>query len=67
MDVTIIKKIYLTIEVPDDITHSELVERVNEAIDDNTDFNDWDETDYYGNNSVEVYDTYSGCTLIGGD
>jgi hypothetical protein len=57
----------LTIEVPDDITHSELKERVNEAIDDNSDFNDWDETDYYGNNSVEVYDTYSGCTLIGAD
>lgn len=67
MDVTIIKKIYLTIEVPDDITHSELKERVNEAIDDNSDLNDWDETDYYGNNSVEVYDNYSGCTLIGAD
>lgn len=67
MDVTIIKKIYLTIEVPDDITKSELEERVIEAIDDNSDFNDWDETDYYGNNSVEVYDNYSGCVLIGAD
>lgn len=67
MDVTIIKKIYLTIEVPDDITKSELEERVIEAIDDNSDFNDWDETDYYGNNSVEVYDNYSGCTLISAD
>ena len=64
MQITIIKKLYLeNVEVPDDLTVEELKAEVNRIIDE-TNLDEWDETNYYGNEIYEVYDDYSGCDLF---
>lgn len=63
MEITIIKRVYLTEEIPDDLSIEQIEETVNDMID-SLDIDDWNETDYRGKESYEVYDTYSGCTIL---
>lgn len=63
MEITIIKNVYLTEEIPDDLSLEQVEEFVNDMID-SLELDDWDETDYRGKQSYEVYDTYSGCTIL---
>lgn len=63
MEITIIKQVYLTEEIPDDLSQEQVEEFVNDMID-SLDIEDWNETDYRGKQVYEVYDTYSGCTIL---
>ena len=63
MEITIIKNVYLTEEIPDDLSLEQVEEFVNDMID-SLELDDWSETDYRGKQSYEVYDTYSGCTIL---
>lgn len=64
MEVTIIRKIYLTEEFPDDLSQEELETEIRNVIEENSDVNYWDTTDYQGCESYEAYDTYSGLTVL---
>lgn len=64
MEITIIKKLYLeNVEVSDDLTEEELRAEVNRIIDE-TNLDEWDETNYCGSEVYEVYDDYSGEDLF---
>lgn len=63
MEITIIKNVYLTEEIPDDLSLEQVEEFVNDMID-SLELDDWNETDYRGKQCYEVYDTYSGCTIL---
>lgn len=63
MEITIIKNVYLTEEIPDDLSLEQVEEFVNDMID-SLELDDWNETDYRGKQSYKVYDTYSGCTIL---
>ena len=63
MEITIIKNVYLTEEIPDGLSLEQVEEFVNDMID-SLELDDWCETDYRGKQSYEVYDTYSGCTIL---
>ena len=64
MEITIIKKLYLeNVEVSDDLTEEELRAEVNRIIDE-TNLDEWDETNYCGSEVYDVYDDYSGCDLF---
>lgn len=63
MEVTIIKKLFFTVEVADGLTKEELESVVDDIIY-HTDIEEYDETDWTGHEDYEVYDTYSGLTLI---
>lgn len=63
MEVTIIKKLFFTVEVADGLTKDELESVVVDIIND-MGADEWDETDWTGHEDYEVYDTYSGLTLI---
>ena len=63
MEITIIKNVYLTEEIPDGLSLEQVEECVNDMID-SLELDDWNETDYRGKQSYEVYDTYSGCTIL---
>lgn len=63
MEVTIIKKLFFTVEVADGLTKEELESVVDDIIN-HTGVDEWDETDWTGHEDYEVYDTYSGLTLI---
>lgn len=63
MEITICKKVYLIEEVDDGLSEEELKEKVNEIIDE-TPLEDWDETDWNGNETYEVSDNYSGVDLL---
>lgn len=64
MEITIIKKIFLTQEVSDGLSKDELQEEVNDIIDSHENLDDWDDLDWRGKSVYEVYDTYSGVTLL---
>lgn len=64
MEITIIKQVFLTEEIPDDLDYIDLKVKVCEIIREHDDVDEWEETDYRGKEVYEVYDTYSGCTLL---
>lgn len=64
MEITIIKKVFLTEEVDDDLSLEQLQEKVNEIIAEHDDIEDWDEQDWRNKEVYEVYDTYSGETVL---
>ena len=64
MEITIIKKVFLTEEVDDGLSLEELQEKVNEIIAEHDDIEDWDEQDWRCKEVYEVYDTYSGETVL---
>ena len=64
MEITVIKQVFATEEVPDGLTESELREHIEAIIDVHNDDADWDDSDYRGKEVYEAYDTYSGCTLL---
>lgn len=64
MEITIIKKVFITEEVPDNLSEAELRERVDEIIDEHNDDDDWDDTDWRGKEVYEVYDTDTGITRL---
>lgn len=64
MEITIIKKVFLTEEVDDDLSLEQLQEKVNEIIAEHDDIEDWDEQDWRCKEVYEVYDTYSGETVL---
>jgi len=63
VEVTIIKKLFFTLEVPDGLTEEELESTIDDVIN-HTDIDEYDETDWTGHEDYEIYDTYSGLTLI---
>lgn len=63
MEITICKKVYLIEEVDDHLSEEELKEKVNEIIDE-TPLEDWDETNWNGQEVYEVSDNYSGLDLL---
>lgn len=64
MEITIIKKVYTTVGVPDNLSEEELKAQIESIIDDTNDNDAWDDTDWRGKESYEAYDTYSGCTVL---
>lgn len=66
MEVTITKKLFLTvdIDIPDDeITQERLSEEIKKVIEKHDDIEDWDTTDWTGNERYEAYETYGGTEL----
>lgn len=63
MEITICKNVYLIEEVDDHLSEEELKEKVNEIIDE-TPLEDWDETNWNGQEVYEVSDNYSGLDLL---
>lgn len=66
MEVTIIKKLFLTvdIDIPDDeITQERLSEEIKKVIEKHDDIEDWDTTDWTGNERYEAYETYGGTNI----
>lgn len=64
MEITIIKKVYVTEDIPDDLSPEELKAQIESIIDDTNDDDAWDDTDWRGKETYEAYDTYSGCTVL---
>lgn len=66
MEVTITKKLFLTvdIDIPDDeITQERLSEEIKKVIEKHDDIEDWDTTDWTGNERYEAYETYGGTDI----
>lgn len=66
MEVTITKKLFLTvdIDIPDDeITQERLSEEIKKVIEKHDDIEDWDTTDWTGNERYEAYETYGGTNI----
>jgi hypothetical protein len=66
MEVTITKKLFLTvdIDIPDDeITQERLSEEIKKVIEKHDDIEDWDTTDWTGKERYEAYETYGGTEL----
>lgn len=66
MEVTITKKLFLTvdIDIPDDeITQERLSEEIKKVIEKHNDIEDWDTTDWTGNERYEAYETYGGTNI----
>lgn len=66
MEVTITKKLFLTvdIDIPDDeITKERLSEEIKKVIEKHDDIEDWDTTDWTGKERYEAYETYGGTEL----
>lgn len=61
MEICIVKKVYMTVDVDVDenTTKEELSDKIKDIVD-NADIEDYDEQDWYGNESYEAYDTDSG-------
>lgn len=64
MEITIIKKVYITEEIPDNLSEEELKAHIESVIDEINDDDAWEDTDWRGKESYEAYDTYSGCTVL---
>ena len=64
MEITIIKKVYITQEIPDNLSEEELKSRIESIIDEINDDDAWEDTDWRGKETYEAYDTYSGCTIL---
>lgn len=64
MEITIIKKVYITQEIPDNLSEEELKSQVESIIDEINDDDAWEDTDWRGKETYEAYDTYSGCTVL---
>ena len=66
VEVCIIKKLFSTVTVEvegDDPTLDDLKKAVKSKIERINDEDDWDETDYYGNERYEAYETYGGTDI----
>lgn len=66
MEVTITKKLFLTvdIDIPDDeITQERISDEIKKVIDEHDDIEDWDTTDWTGKERYEAYETYGGTEL----
>lgn len=66
MEVTITKKLFLTvdIDIPDDeITQERLSEEIKKVIEKHDDIEDWDTTDWTGSERYEAYETYGGTNI----
>lgn len=64
MEITIIKKVYTTVDIPDGLSEEELKAQVESIIDDANDYDTWEGSDWRGKETYEAYDTYSGCTIL---
>jgi len=64
MEITIIKKVYTTVDIPDDLSEEELKTQIESIIDEINDDDAWEDTDWRGKETYEAYDTYSGCTIL---
>jgi len=66
MEICIIKKLFLTVEleVTEETTQKQLEEMIKKEIKDHPDLDDWDETDWTCKERYEAYDTYSGLTMF---
>ena len=64
MEICIIKKLFMTVDVDVDesTTREELSDMLKDVVD-NADINDYDEYDWTGNERYEAYDTDSGCDI----
>ena len=59
MEVTVLKKLWTELEIPDGLTEEEVIEAVKKEISD-MDIDDWDKKCHYGTEWYEVIDNYSG-------
>ena len=64
MEITIIKKVFTTEEIPDDLSEEDLRIYIDSIIDATNDDDVWDSQDWRGKEVYEAYDTYSGCTIL---
>ena len=66
MEVTIIKKMFLTVDLDipeDEITQERVVEEIKNVIAEHDDLDDWDEYDWTGKERYEAYETYGGIDI----
>lgn len=66
VEVCIIKKLFSTVTVEvegENPSLDDLKEAVKEEIERINDEDDWDETDYYGKERYEAYETYGGTDI----
>ena len=66
MEVTIIKKLFLTVDldIPEnEITKERVSDEIKKVIDEHDDIEDWDTTDWTGNERYEAYETYGGTNI----
>ena len=62
MEVTVLKKVWTELEIPDELTEEQVIDAVKEQISD-MDIDDWDEQCYYGTEVYEVSENSSGVTI----
>ena len=65
MEICIEKKLFLNvdIDVNENTTREELIEKIKEEIHEHPDIEEWDELDWRGKEVYHVYETYSGTDI----
>ena len=65
MEICIEKKLFLKvdIDVNENTTREELIEKIKEEIYEHSDIEEWDELDWRGKEVYHVYETYSGTDI----
>lgn len=65
MEVTIIKKLFMTVDLdlPENWQKEDVVKAIKEEIAEHQDLDDWDEEDWRGKEVYEAYETYGGTDI----
>ena len=66
MEVTIIKKLFLTVDldIPEnEVTKERVSDEIKKVIDEHDDLECWDTQDWTGNERYEAYETYGGTNI----
>lgn len=64
MEITIIKKVFITEEIEDPNSIEDFETTVKELIEKHNNKEDWEENDWRGKEVYRVYDTCTGSTLL---
>jgi len=63
MEVCITKKLFLTVDIPDNLSYEDTVKAIKEEIKEHDDIDEWDEIDWRGKEVYEAYETYGGTDI----